>query len=319
MYKIFDYNVARNGEVAWDKEQSIKIVKKTIQKPSVLVTRRTYETHGGFTDATIYPAEVVRKANGEGYLPSKTADSKLADAMRYGGKTKIAGSYFFLVESTMKGKRIRTIENMPLYLVDKLKSHEDLVRYCRDELGLLDPDVRLDKIKTCSLLKLNGALVYLTGRTGSRLITANAVELVLDLPYYEYCKKITECDNSINDEEYFANRQITLKSNGELYKQLLQKYTKGIFSKRINNVRRILENGESKFENLSLNDQLTVLREILRLSTSENQGADLTLIDGSKKSGVSKINKRISDLESAFLITQSVTGLYMKKIDLLRV
>ncbi|WP_296400213.1 type II CRISPR RNA-guided endonuclease Cas9 [uncultured Acidaminococcus sp.] len=322
MYKIFDYNVARNGEVAWDKDRSIAIVKKTIRKPSVLVTNKVYELHGQLTKAEIKPASIVQNAMIKGkekaYIPVKQ-NSKLSNILRYGGKTSVTGTYFFLVESMNKKKKIRSIETVPLYLVNQLQMVEQLTQYCKTVLKLCDPVIRLGKIKMNSLLKINGALVYLTGRTGDNLLVANAVQLVLDYDLYQYSKKITECDCSITDAEYYEDRKITSEENEKLYNFLTSKYKTGILSKRINNVTDILDKGRSKFQQLGIIDQITVLREILRLSTRENQGVDLRLLGGGKANGRSMISKRISNLDSAYLITQSVTGLYTKKIDLLRV
>mgnify|MGYP002613470305 FL=1 len=319
MYRLFDYTVARNGEVAWEKEKTIKTVKAVLEKPSVLITRKPFEAHGGFSDATILSASDVRNAQGKGYLPVKTSDEKIKDSCKYGGKTKITGSYFFLVESTQKGKRVRTLEAMPLYLVDQMTDDKAMLGYCRDTLKLADPRICLKKIKMYSLLKINGALVYLTGRTGDRVTTANAVQLILDPMLYQYVKKLSDVAAMEVDEEYLENRKISKEENLELYDALIHKYETGILGKRINNVVGKLKEKRDVFQETAIIDQIHVLMEILKLSTVDNNGVDLKLIDGAGKSGKAAINKNISNLESAYLITQSVTGLYTKSIDLLRV
>ena len=247
----------------------------------------------------------------------------MKDVCKYGGKTKITGSYFFLVESTQKGqtegKRVRTLEAMPLYLVDQLTDEEAMLAYCKDTLHLTDPRICLKKIKMYSLLKINGALVYLTGRMGDRVTTANAVQLILDPVLYQYVKKISDIAAMEVDEEYLENRKISKEENLELYDALIHKYETGILGKRINNVVGKLKEKRDVFQETAIIDQIHVLMEILKLSTVDNNGVDLKLIDGAGKSGKAAINKNISNLESAYLITQSVTGLYTKSIDLLRV
>ena len=47
--------------------------------------------------------------------------------------------------------------------------------------------------------------------------------------------------------------------------------------------------------------------------------ADLTLINGSKIAGNMALSKNITNAKSAFLIHQSITGLFEQKIDLLTV
>ena len=214
---------------------------------------------------------------------------------------------------------MRTLEAMPLYLVDQMIDDKAMLGYCRDTLKLTDPRICLKKIKMYSLLKINGALVYLTGRTGDRVTTANAVQLILDPMLYQYVKKLSDVAATEVDEEYLENRKISKEENLKLYDALIHKYETGIWGKRINNVVGKLKEKRDVFQETAIIDQIHVLMEILKLSTVDNNGVDLKLIDGAGKSGKAAINKNISNLESAYLITQSVTGLYTKSIDLLRV
>lgn len=208
---------------------------------------------------------------------------------------------------------------MPLYIVDQLTDDEAMIGYCRDTLKLANPRICLKKIKMYSLLKINGALVYLTGRMGDRVTTANAVQLILDPVLYQYVKKISDVAAMEVDEEYLENRKISKEENLELYDALIHKYETGILGKRINNVVGKLKAKRDVFQETAILDQIHVLMEILKLSTIDNNGIDLTIISGKGKSGKASIGKNISNLQSAYLITQSVTGLYTKSIDLLRV
>lgn len=79
-----------------------------------------------------------------------------------------------------------------------------------------------------------------------------------------------------------------------------------------------LQEMEGRFEELSIAQQVKVLLEILKLSQRLNQGADLTLLGGAKKTGTSKIGKKISELQECKVINQSVTGMYVNEVDLLK-
>ena len=50
-----------------------------------------------------------------------------------------------------------------------------------------------------------------------------------------------------------------------------------------------------------------------------NTGADLKCIGGSSKTGVTMINKKISDNVEFKLINESVTGLFRKEVNLLTI
>ena len=127
MDKIFNRNVERNGEIAWvasTKENgetgTITTVRKVMGKNSPLVTKMCKENHGGITrKATIWNADT---AKGEGYIPVKQNDLRLQDVTRYGGLTNVVGAGYTLVEYYLKEKKIRTLEQLPVYLgrVDSL-------------------------------------------------------------------------------------------------------------------------------------------------------------------------------------------------------
>lgn len=322
MYRMFDFDVVRNGETAWvaKNNESIGVVKSVIQKQTPLITRMNYEEHGGLADQTIYSAKEAEKANEVGYLPIKSTDERLQNISRYGGFKKYTGAYFFLVEHENKGKKIRSLEAMPLYKIHELDSDEKMEEYCRDSLGYENPSVRVSKIKMYSLIKVDGFYLYLTGRTGNRLLVSNAVELSLSYEAAAYIKKIKGYqDNGKLDEEWLEKNAINSEKNMELYNLLCEKHLSSIYAKRPNAVGKKLVNCKEKFLELNLDRQIYVLLQILQLSRLSNLGADLTEIGESKKTGTMKINKVISDKKQFELIHQSPAGLFEQTVDLLHV
>lgn len=322
MYRMFDFDVVRNGEVAWTAKdnESIGIVKNVMKKQTPLVTRMNYEEHGGLADQTIYGAKDAQKAEGVGYLPIKSSDERLQNVEQYGGFKKYTGAYFFLVEYEKKGKKIRSLEAMPLYKVHELNSDEKLEEYCQEKLGYENPSIRLRKIKMYSLIKVDGFYLYLTGRSGNQLLVSNAMELSLSYEYSAYIKKIKEyADSGKLDEEWLRKNEITTEKNIEVYNVLCHKHVSTIYAKRPNPVGDKLMKGKEYFEKLVLSDQIHVVLQILQLSKTSNMGADLTKIKESKKTGVMVLNKKINDKKQFELIHQSPAGLFEQTVDLLRV
>ena len=330
--KIFEHTVERNGILAWDveKNQSIATVKAVMEKQTPLVTYMNYCAKGGIADQTVYSAEKAGKNKKDGvYLPMKTSDDRIADVSRYGGFTKLSVSYFFLVEHEVKGKRIRTIEAMPVYLVPKIVDDDALKKYVENDLGLINPRICLNRIKVYSKLRINGFDCYLSGKTGNQLLMVNAEELKLGNKLARYAKKMKKvADMKLTDEQIRLDAAriakkiegdeigITREDNIRFYEFLKQKHTTGIFGKRPNPVGEKLQKRQPAFENLSLDQQVSVLQEIMKLSGRVNE-ADLTMIGESKHSGKSLINKKLTGLKSCELISQSVTGLFEQKTDLL--
>lgn len=322
MYRVFDFDVVRNGEFAWraGNHTSMNIVKKVMKKQTPIITRMNYEEHGGLADQTIYSAADAKKADAVGYLPIKRTDSRLSQITKYGGFKKFTGAYFFLIEYENKGKKIRTLEAMPLYMKETLDSDEKIEAYCRDVLKYENPKVKLRKIKMYSLIKVDGFYLYLTGRSGNKLFVSNAVELSLSYEQSVYIKRLKEfSDHGKLDDEWLEKNGITRENNIILYDFLCKKHFSSIYAKRPNPVGEKLIKGRKKFESLSMSDQIYILLQILQLSKLSNMGADLTKLGESKKTGVMTLNKKISEKQQFELIHQSPAGLYEQSIDLLKI
>ncbi|WP_290137780.1 type II CRISPR RNA-guided endonuclease Cas9 [uncultured Dubosiella sp.] len=325
MDKIFNYPVSRNGEDAWITKdgKSVKVVKRTLLRKTPLVTKRNYEFFGTIADATVYPKGKIKE---QGYLPRKTSVAALRDMKKYGGVTSLKIAYFFLVEHKVKNKKIRTIECVPVYLREKLKTREQLETYCVKELGLVEPSVRLDKIKKYSLLKLNGNFFYITGKTNKQLSLTNAMELCVDRDSENHIRDLTKYKNMgycpVDEEEFRKRDQL-------LYENLMAKHL-NVFNRRPNSMGQKLQQYQPAFIKLEIPKQVEILLQILRLtSTNEITMADLKDIGGGPNVGKILISKNITtfkdnqpqnEKKSNFtLINQSPTGLFESELDLLTI
>jgi CRISPR-associated endonuclease Csn1 len=332
--RMFEREVERNGYTAWSAPtfekvtgeianpgESLATVQKMLAKHTPLLTRLSTTQHGAISDATICSAF---KAKEDGYLPVKSLkDPKLGDVTKYGGFNSIKNAYFFLVEHEVEGKgkdkgktvKIRTLECLPVYKRAYVESHADgLYQYCL-ELGLKNPSVRVKKIKPQSLIKVDGFPLYITGKTGNQFVVRNACNLVL-APYWEqYIHAIDKSNLSgrIADE-------ISVEDNVRLYDELQNKHQRGIYAKRPNPIGDVMEKGREKFVGLGIERQVYILTQILNVSLICNSAsADLKDIGGSAKTGVALISKKITGYQEFKLINYSITGMYERKVDLLKI
>ena len=234
---------------------------------------------------------------------------------KYGGYNNVTGAYFFLVEHELKGKRVRTIENVPVYLLKNIENSDHGLRnYCIEKLGLVKPSIRLKQIKMQSLLKWNGYFVNLTGRTGKRLTLRNAVNLKINAPMVRYIHLIEKYnESSVLDERVNKDQNVTL------YRELENKQKQKIYMNRPNPIYEKLVAKREVFKKLSVEDQCRVLYQILSLTMIGKVRANLSLIGETPNAGVMLMPQEISGLNSIKLINQSVTGLYESEIDLLTV
>ena len=99
----------------------------------------------------------------------------------------------------------------------------------------------------------------------------------------------------------------------------MDKHKNNIFKNRPNNMYSKLESKFDLFKSLDINEQCQVLCKILKLTRIGDAKADLTTIKEVKNSGVMTLNKNISKLDECILIYQSPTGLFEKRVDLLKV
>lgn len=318
--KMFDRDIVRGSETAWVAQRkggvsgTIETVKKVMAKNSPLLSRQSFEGHGEISNATLYSHRKAEKVKGVGYIPLKTSDPKMADVTRYGGFSSVSTAYFILVEHTVKGKRVRTLEIIPVYIASKIKGREALENYCKNELGLIESSVRIEKINLQSQLRINGYNVHISGKTGNQILLRNAEELHLPADWVTYIKKL----ENVQEAELYLSVGF-LEKNTELYDILLEKHSTGVFSRRPNSLSKKLKEGRDTFIKLGVNAQCRLLLQLLQLSSIGTSTADLTDIGGSSHSGKMLINKDISNCKECLLINNSVTGIYRTEVDLLKI
>lgn len=217
---MYKWDVKRDGKTAWiaakeGETGTIATVKKMLSRNTPTLTRLTIEGHGGIADATLYSH---KKAKQDAYIPLKSSDARMADVTKYGGYSSVTTAYLFLVEHEIKGKKIRTLETVPLYLKDRLEnSKEKLEEYCRETLGYTNPSVRMKKIKLQSLIKLNGYYMQISGKTNKQFTVRNYVQFCLNSKWVDYIHKLEKYqDKGVIDDA------ITDEKNVELYNVLCE-------------------------------------------------------------------------------------------------
>ena len=310
-------NIMRSGEVAWrgGKNGSIVTVKNIMKKNNVLVTRKAYEVKGGLFDQ-----QIMKK--GKGQVPIKANDSRLAAIEKYGGYNKATGAYFMLVKSKdKKNQEIRTVEYVPLYMRDQIEKDETMAfRYLTEVKMLKEPEILIKKIKTDTLINVNGFKMWLSGRTGGQLLFKGANQLVLSQQDVKTLKKIMnymtrkkENKNAKLNERDGLKEDILL----QLYNTFVDKVQNSIYKVRLLAQAKTLLAGKEKFQNLCKEDQCFVLSEILHLFQCQSGAANLKLIGRPAKAGILVMNNDITKCEKISIIYQSITGIFEKEMDLL--
>lgn len=316
--KLFEtkYDIKRNGEVAWKagKNGTIVIVKKTMNKNNVLVTRKAHEV-----DGALFKQQILKK--GKGQIPIKGSDERLANIKKYGGYDKAAGSYFVLVKSKdKKGKEIRTLEFIPIYMKKKLEDEECVIQYLKCEKGLKDPKILLKKIKIDTLFNVDGFKMWLSGRTREQLKFKGANQLILSQSDTKILKKILKFIQRKKENKNLkivSADKIIEEDLINLYDVFLDKLQNTIYKKRLIAQVKTLNEKRKIFVELGMEDKCIVLGEILHLFQCQSESANLKSIGGPESAGILVMNNNITGCNRISIINQSVTGIFEKEIDLL--
>ena len=319
---MFKYDVKRGGYIAWIaddekgtvKNATIKRVRKELEGTNYRFTRMNYIGTGGLFDQNL-----MRK--GKGQIPQKE-NSKKSDIDKYGGYNKASSAYFILVESDGKNYREKTLETIPIIIHNKVKhgDKEALDNYLKENLGLKNPKILLDRIKINSLIKLDGFYYNIKGKTGNSISVAGSIQLILNKKDQKLIKKM---DKFLAKKKDNKDIKVTLMDNIkeeeliDLYQNLSYKLNNGIYSNKRNNQATNIAQSLDIFKGLPIEEKIGALSQILLIFQSNNNGCDLKSLGLSARTGVVYIPKKINYQEFK-LINQSITGLFENEVDLLK-
>ncbi|MDD6021331.1 MAG: type II CRISPR RNA-guided endonuclease Cas9 [Oscillospiraceae bacterium] len=310
---VFNYDV----EGAWTARdnKSMETVRSTMRKNNIRFTRYSSKQTGGLFDQNI-----LKK--GKGQVPIK-GSGPLSNIDKYGGYNRAASTYFSFVEYVdEKGKKYRSFEPIDLYIESNYR--KDPEGFIKAKLNARSVRILIPCVKYSALISVDGFRMHISSKSGGgkTVVCKPAMQLILSYEYEKYIKRISEylrkCAELRTEKPVTEFDRISYDENIALYSALIEKLENTIFNVKFAEVLRIMKNGQSKFEKLSLHDQCYVLMQILNIIHANVSTGDLRLIGGSGKSGTTLISNRLQPKYKSFkLIHQSVTGLFEQEIDLI--
>ena len=308
--RLFDYYLPG----AWKVSEKERIL-QTARKNTCRVVRFVSEEHGKLFDATIKP-----KGANDKLIPLK-ANGPISDMYKYGGYTKVARAYFSLVSSSdKKGKKTITLEAIPVYI--DLLGENAVNDYVKNVTGDKNATRLIDKIKMNSLLKIDGIYCYLSGKGDEgRVLLCNANQFIISDEDAAYLKKISRfCEKNKKAEgKLTADEQhdgLTKDKNLEFYRMLVKRLEEKPYCLLpMPDSITLLKSKENVFVMLNIEEQCSVIMEIMHFFQCNSVESDLTLLGG-KKTGKVRRSKTIDPDEEILLIYQSPTGFYQKTISL---
>lgn len=327
---LYGHRVGRGGVDAWipaekdeeghtcpGHEGTMGTVRKWMKKNNILFTRMPFEGKGGFFDQNI-----MKK--GKGQVPLKE-NSPVSDIEKYGGYNKASSAYFVLTSSKLKNETIYTIETIPLIIKRMIQTNKDKEDYIKQHWKdhgkkMVNPHICYGHIPVQSLLEINGFKVHLTGKSGKDFKLRNAEQLCISNDDAAVLKRVLKYNERSSSSKGKEALLITPFDNiqevdlNRLYQVFEDKLTNQVYKVKLGKQASVLKKGEGKFNELPLEVKCRVIGEILHLFQCNAAIADLRLIGGAKNAGALTMNPRVSSEDHVYLIEQSVTGFFEKRI-----
>ncbi len=329
LYKMYDKDVKRGNVVAWEKGKTLGVVNKQLSRNDVLVTEMPYIASGALFNET-----KQRKANKYSSMVLPLKNDIISDTSKYGAYNSIKAAYFFVVEYRDKKSLVKSIEILPIYMKDKIKSEEDLLNYVKNDLNLIEPKIILKKLPCYSKIIFDGYPRIITGKSGSKILIKNAIQLILDKKNIRILKdvisyvstdekyrtvKVYKIDRNYKKGRYETKSEAEKRFSGEmneLYNIYKFKLTEGVYKNRSESVTKQVVENEEVFKNLDIYQKAFVLSELTKLfSNIAKNSVDLRFIKGKPTQGKFTVGKKITN-KLVILYYESVTGLFVNKLEL---
>lgn len=307
--KIFEFDT----KGAWNKDNSLSIVKKTMNKNNILYTRYSYVQKGGLFDQML-----VKKGGGQVPIKGNGAISQLE---KYGGYNRPSSKYFALVEyCDNKGKTIRQLLPIDAYAEKDYLNNPD--SFASAVVGY-ESKVIIPCIKYNSCLEFDGFRMHISSKDsgGLRFCYKPAVQLVLGYENEKYIRNIVKYLSDFSHRNVNSFDHISKVTNNSIYRMLYCKMLSSVYGVKFKSLGLKLKEAEEDFSKISIEKQCVIIYELIKLLHSNTINADLKVLGDMKNSAILRMNSKISEIKniaSVKLVNQSITGLFETKTELLK-
>lgn len=287
----------------WDASAAVGRIRRVMGYKEIFITRMLEEQTGALWDETVYSPRDSSKGKNLAMPLKGYGTDRALDPKKYGGFNKVKQAYFFAFRAQdKKGNWKNFFEGVPIHLIDKIgRSEEALGEYANQiasENACHDAQVLRAKIPLRQKFELDGSLFYLYGRSNKKNEIRSARELAGSLELTVRVKAAIESVEDLDQEERLA-----------LFKELV-----GMLECCCPRLAASLSLMGHVDDVAALEDEAfsKLVAQIVRVSKTDLQGCDLSMLGRSPSSGFMLVNLA-SNLNNIIWIDESVTGMYVRK------
>ena len=287
--------VEESGEIIWNNEEHLKLLRKTLNYKDCFITKKLDEPKE-FYKITLRPKVYEGKL-----VPIK----KGMDVKKYGGYEGVQEAYYTVIEydsGKKKNSREKRLVGIPVYIAALCKSDAQVINEYLMSQGYQNVKILIPRVMKNQLVEVEGELVYLT----SSKEWNNAKQLILDEKTYKQISYLLELFN--NNSLSFIDESL-ISQLDSIYYVLIRKMQNyyGLFNRIAD---KLLKN-YSKFQSLSLEDKIYTIKNILVIMQTNASNGNLKKVGLTDREGRLKKNLNI---DQTIFIQQSVTGLFEKRV-----
>ena len=295
----YDAYNKETGEVIWLKD-NIKDILKCFDYKDCFVTKKLEEKEGAFYDATIHANEMNRGISKNNKIPSFPINEDRSDMKKYGGFSGVKSIMYAIegIKGDRRGTSVRKVTKVPL--IYKNKDIDFKLDYIKENEKLREVRI-IKEIKVNQLIEIDGGLYFIT--SSSELVNAN--QLLLSKALY---KILSSIDKAIKFNDYTnLSEDKVIKLYIELINKLRDYYPKYL------SLADKFESLLDKFKSLNIQDKCKVINQMIVITSPSATNGNIKLDNFKLPDRLGRLSGQTINLDNAFFIYQSITGIYSKK------
>ncbi|MGL5869587.1 type II CRISPR RNA-guided endonuclease Cas9 [Clostridium chrysemydis] len=297
---LYDYKDFETNKLIWNSKEELSKIMKIFKYNDCIVTRKTEIMDGQMFKVTINPKPKNKKLS-EGKIPIKNNNEIYLNPEKYGYYEGIEQSYYSIIEFIKNNKRVKRLAGVPIMYAKGVNRDREKLKKYFESIGYKEVKIIKECIPKYQKIRYEGDEFYIVSpnewcNAKQLKVRADIYDNICHMNTSKDVEKTTK-DKNINLDEIYEYLIMKIKKEYKIYKSAVEK----------------LENKREVFKNLKNGEKLQVINEILKLTKTDSQCANLKLLKDSNRVG--RIEKRSNtDIEKITFIYESVTGVNSKEV-----